>query len=319
MATESDRTIAVYQILKSQSDKEHPISMPDLLSLLEERKIPCARRAVYASINALIEQGCKIVYQRKNPQGYYLEHLFTCSELTILTDAIEQSVSLSKEESLLLREKLIQEVSIYEQAKIPLPSMPSNKPKQGNVVNQIDLLLEAIASHRSVSFTYFDLNVKKEKVYRRDGQAYVLDPYAIVSSNNRFYCVFYSTKHQNFANYRIDKMDDLKLDQEISNPVYFDLEQWRSSSFLMYAGQTTTVTGEFALSLLPVVMDQFGEDIILSAIDDKTFEASIKTSLSPTFLAWLMQFYDRIVIKKPQTLVDELLKMAETIQHTYTR
>ena len=65
------------------------------------------------------------------------------------------------------------------------------------------------------------------------------------------------------------------------------------------------------------VFDQFGKDVMISAISPENFTVSIRTSVSPTLISWILMFYDRIEVLRPDDLIDELRKIAKTVLKTY--
>ena len=184
------------------------------------------------------------------------------------------------------------------------------------VLSSISVLLEAIRESRSVTFQYYDLTVTKQKRYRRSSQAYHLLPCSVLSYSGRFYCVCWSDTHQSFANYRIDKMSSL-ASAEPHDPVPFDAERWMETSFMMYRGDPGTVTLRCQNSMTSIVFDRFGKDVLISEIGPDSFTVSIRSSVSPTLVSWILMFYDRVEVLRPGELIDELRKIAETVLKTY--
>lgn len=66
-----------------------------------------------------------------------------------------------------------------------------------------------IEGSKKVSFRYFSLNYKGEKVFRREGRRYIVNPVVLVCDNDNYYLVCYDDKHEGTANYRLDRMDEL--------------------------------------------------------------------------------------------------------------
>jgi hypothetical protein len=63
-----------------------------------------------------------------------------------------------------------------------------------------DFLEEAILQQKKVLFRYFDLNEHGEKVYRREGHRYVVEPIGLVFHEDNYYLMIYSARHGNTAN-----------------------------------------------------------------------------------------------------------------------
>ena len=75
-----------------------------------------------------------------------------------------------------------------------------------SVYYNIDKLHAAIAGRRSVSFKYFEYNVKKERVFRREGRRYDVSPAGLIWDSENYYLAGYDHKHREMRHYRVDKM-----------------------------------------------------------------------------------------------------------------
>ncbi len=312
------RTIAILQYLKHHTDENHPITMPDLLAHLESIHLPCKRRSAYASMDCLKEEGLPIHYRRKRPNGYYYQHEFSKAEIMVLLDDVNDSPSLSFEETNQLTTKLKHLLPSTQANNLPPSPTPFFKTENAHVLSNIEILLDAISTSSYVSLFYFDYDHTKTKVYRHNKLNYHLRPYAIISQQNRYYCV---VQHMNgdLRNFRIDKMDHIKKLEKTFDPIQFQLDDYLEQNFGMYKANATTITAIIDESLLPVLYDRFGFNIIISNINEqaKTLTVNFKASISPTLVGYLLQFYDKITILKPQTLIDDFKQIATQIQNTY--
>jgi|LAHS01.1.fsa_nt_gb predicted DNA-binding transcriptional regulator YafY len=308
----------VYQALTKHSDPSHLLSMTDLRSFCDLAGHPADRRTIYKSIDMLKEAGVEIIFVRKNgKQGYYLKHLFTNAEALFLMNACKESSALSSQETDELVDKIRQTLPEQKISQIPPLSSNPSKTQNHRILEDAEKLFPAIAHNYYVEFLYFDITVTKKKKYRKDSTPYRLVPYAVISENGRYYVVFYSDKHQNFGNYRLDKMDQITVTNEHGEGVPFSLDDHLRNSFQMYHSSPQTVTAVFDNSLSSIVFDQFGDNIVISSVDEKTFTASIRTAVTPPLVSWFLQFYDKVVIKKPKTLIEEYQRIAKALQNTY--
>ncbi len=317
MKDSGERTIRIYQILQKHTDASCILSMPQIIAILEEDGIEANRRSVYRSIDALQRCGIPVVFTRSPAQGYYLDHDLSIPEAVIIANAVRESRSLSAEDADRLCDIILSHLSENQQEKVYLT--PDTVPHAENpeIMQNLSVLLEAIHRGCPVSFRYFDYSVTHKKQYRKNNRKYELIPYAVVTSESRYYTVMYSLSHQSFANYRLDKMENVIISGEPAEKIPFDLNAWMQSGFRMYRGNPETVTAVFDLSLSSVVFDQFGKDLIISEVTDQTFTASIRSSVTPTLISWILQFPGRITVLKPQPLIDRLLEISESIQNTY--
>lgn len=76
----------ILELLRSESDEKHPVTMPQIISYLKQNGIHAERKSVYSDMEALQILGYDVVCQ-KNPAGYYLgSREFELAELKLLVD-----------------------------------------------------------------------------------------------------------------------------------------------------------------------------------------------------------------------------------------
>ena len=156
-----------------------------------------------------------------------------------------------------------------------------------------------------------------QKVYRRSGHHYVVEPIALVFNEDNYYMVCYSAKHDSTANYRIDRMDGVEIiDEDICDKAIElrgSVDCFTEQAFKMYGGQPVDITIQFSDKLIGVVYDKFGEDTKMVRINENNCVASVKVQISPTFWGWLFQFGRQMKILSPQTVADEYMKQIASV------
>ena len=179
------------------------------------------------------------------------------------------------------------------------------------------MILHAIKHSYQISFYYFDYTISKEKKYRKNKKRYILTPYAVTSYEGKYYCVLYSEKYQSFTNYRIDKMETVRCIDQAVETIAFNLEEHLQTSMKMYAGKAETITIKCTTDMASIVLDEFGNQMIISEVNDEYFIISLKTAITPTLLSWLLLFYDRVTVIQPAKLKEKLLTIANEVIDTY--
>jgi predicted DNA-binding transcriptional regulator YafY len=312
--SEARRAAAVYKILKEETDRSHPMPMPVLLAALEEYGIHAERRSIYHVLAILQEFGAEIHYSHA---GWWLEPAFTPGEILVLTDLVEDSLSLSKEDTRRLADKLQHLLSAPSRHGLPLNPPAAGKEESDDLFAKIDLLMEACRHLYPVEFAYADRTPQGTRVYRHNGRRYRGVPYTLAFTEGRAYVVLYSRKHRGFANYRIDKMAEIQPGRKETEPVPFEREAWLARSFRMYAGPNEMITLHCQRSLFPQLYDAFGENLLVSAVDGETFTAHVRMALSPALTSFLLQFTDRCQILGPPALIQDLKRIAHDLETTY--
>lgn len=317
MKDAGERMLRLLQLLKEHTDAQHILTMPQIIAMLDEAGISADRRAVYRSLDALQRCGYDIRYVHTPVQGYYFRHALSVADAVITVNAVRDSISLDEQTSARLSGFLLDQLSEYQRDKVYLTPKRDISEPDSELMSSLSVLLDAIHHQNPVTFRYFDYSVTKQKRYRRNRQKYEAVPYAVVTDSGRYYCIMYSQTHKSFASYRIDKMESVTALSESAEHIPFDVYSYMQASFRMYRGEPQTVVCRFDLSLSSIVFDQFGYDIMITAVDETSFTAAIRTSVSPTLISWLLQFSGKAAVLRPQSLIDELLNISKEIRKTY--
>ena len=86
------KLLYLLEILWKDTDEEHTLTVPQLISRLEQRGISAERRSVYDDIQSLRDWGLDILERRTRTHGYYLaSRTFELPELKLLVDAVQSS------------------------------------------------------------------------------------------------------------------------------------------------------------------------------------------------------------------------------------
>ena len=188
----------------------------------------------------------------------------------------------------------------------------TRKHSNESIYYNVGYLEDAIQQQKKVIFCYFDLNEHGEKVYRREGHHYVVEPVGLVFNEDNYYLMVYSARHDGTANYRVDRMDKVEI---IDEPVCEKALELRESvdcfteqAFKMYGGQPVDITLQFDHKLIGVVYDKFGEDTKMIRLNSDTCVATVKMQVSPTFWGWIFQFGKLMKILSPEPVSEEYKK-----------
>ena len=314
-----NRIFALLKILMEQSDLNHPLSMPSIISALEAQGYPCERKAIYDDFKCLSKAGIDVDFVRTPSMGYVLsDRIFDAVELKIMLDAISASSFLTPKKTKQLKEKLLRFSTRYEKETL---NIELDYPKSSNeqILYTIDTLLTAISSRKKIQFTYFDMGLDKKRHYRRNKTVYQGDPYALLWENKAYYLLFKMDTHDEISQYRVDKMDHVLITEIIYESKPFDLRQYRAQRINMYSGEKVNVTLEFEHNdrLVSLLYDQFGDDfMVLSKTEDK-FIVNLDTSISPTLMGWLATLNTQVRIIKPQNLINDYQNYLKGILRQY--
>ena len=324
MARENYRKVKLLkllELLRKRTDEQHPMTTSEICTAMGELGIPCDRRIVKMDVDNLNDLGYEVmVTMVGHEKAYYVEdRSFSLPELKILIDAVHASSFITKKKSEELIEKLAALAGEHRAEVLKRNMVCFNTRKHSNekILYTIDTLEEAILNQKKVIFLYFDLDENGQRVYRRGGHHYVVEPVALVFNEDNYYLTSYSSRHDSTSNYRVDRMDGVKIIEESCGEKAVALRDqvasYTEQAFKMFGGQVEDVVLELDRNLIGVVYDKFGESVRMIPSGENRCIATVKVRISPVFFGWLFQFAGEMDILSPAKLNEEYKQYAAKI------
>jgi len=324
MARENFRKIKLLQLLemlRRNTDEQHPMSTSSIISGLAQMEITCDRRTLAQDIATLNDLGYEIMTTIVgHEKAYYVEDRnFSIPELKILIDAVQASSFITEKKSEELINKIASLAGSHRAEVLKRNMVCFNTRKHSNerIFYNVNDLEDAILRQKKVLFRYFDLNENGERVYRRDGHRYVVEPIALVFNEDNYYLTCYSSRHDSTSNYRIDRMDSVEVIEEDCCEKAIALRDqvatYTEQAFKMFGGQLEDIVLEFDRGLIGVVYDKFGESVKMMPSGENKIIATVKVMISPTFWGWLFQFGNQMKIISPSSAVSMYAEKAQSI------
>jgi predicted DNA-binding transcriptional regulator YafY len=316
------RVLRLREILETRTDERNPLTLKQIMAALAAYDLISERKTLYDDFDKLDQSGFEVV--REGKKYYHGDRNFELPELKLLVDAVQSSQLITEKKSRELIGKLSKLTSEAQaqQLKRHVYNL-GRKTSNNRVYYSIDAIHDAINAGKKISFKYFDYDIKKERAYRRNSDVYVRTPVALCWNDDKYYLVTYHPKYIDrnpFANFRVDRMievDVLDEDADTYDKKTFKIEEHIKRSFGMFSGETTRAKLAFDESLVSVVLDHFGNDTRMTGVGGGRFATTVDVSSSPTFLAWMFQFGDKAEILEPESLRDEMRKLAGTVGKAY--
>ena len=316
------KLLKLYELLRQETDEQHPMTTMTIIDRLGKMGISCERRTLAKDMAILNEQGYEVMFRWIGKEkGYYVEdRSFSVPELKILIDAVQAASFVTGKKTAELIEK-IADLGGGHRADILKGNMVcfnTRKHSNESIYYNVGFLEDAIQQQKKVIFYYFDLNEHGEKVYRRDGHHYVVEPIGLVFNEDNYYLMVYSSRHDGTANYRVDRMEKVEIIDELVCEKALQLREtvdcFTEQAFKMYGGQPVDVTLQFDHKLIGVVYDKFGEDTKMIRLNSETCVATVKVQVSPTFWGWIFQFGKQMQITSPNEMIEEYKNKAAMLQ-----
>jgi predicted DNA-binding transcriptional regulator YafY len=317
------KLLKIWEILRQDSDKDHWLDTVDIIEKLAEKGISCDRKTLYNDINELNAHGYKVYQKRSRRNLYYTDHsAFSVPELRILIDAVQSANFITEKKTEHFVDKIAALAGSYKADTLKNGVYFDNQKYSNEAVyNNILKIDEAINADNKVSFKYFDYDENGDTVFRKDGNRYWVNPLALVLNDDCYYLVCYSDKYKNLANYRIDRIDDIAIEDEriviADCALNFDIAEYRRKAFLMYTGEDVEIELEFDKSLIDVMMDKFGVEIKIESLANGKCKLKSNVNISPVFLGWCSTFGTKLFISKPDKVRMQFLSYIKDIVNFY--
>lgn len=319
------KLLRVWEILKQDSDENNPLTTYQILEKLSESGIICDRRTLYQDISTLNSYGYEVICKKgQHSNGYYvIDRSFDVPELRILIDAVQAASFISPKKTTELTDKIAALGGSYRADILKKNIVEFNTTKHNNehIYYSVNAIEDAILTGKKISFQYFDLNESHERVFRKNGEKYLVNPVAMVFSNDNYYLICYHDNHDGITTYRIDRMLNVSVSDQETNktaqPKGLSVAKHRKQSFSMFSGKTETVKFEADKDLLDVIYDKFGEDTQIRPIGNGKISFTADVQLSPVFFGWCCTFGDKLKIVSPKTVVTEMKKHLQKVGSNY--
>ena len=326
-AMQKTRILTLCRMLERETDEEHGLTMSEILERYAEANIAAERKSVYDDFAALADFGLDVKCERQNGRTEYrlLSRKFEIAELKILVDAVQSAKFISPRKSDELIAKLTTLASDRQSRELGRAVFVADRTKSMNesVFIAVDAIHAAIRDGKKVGFYYFDLNEKKEKVYRHDRARYEVSPYALAMDDGKYYMIAYDAAADKIKHYRVDKTERLTVlgEERDGRELFknFNLAKYVTEHFGMFGGEETLVTLRCENRLAQIVLDRFGKDVTLHRRGDDKFEVSVRVIVSDVFLAWVLSLSPEMTIVEPKSVREKMRSLVESAAAEYGR
>lgn len=310
------------KILLEKTDEEHTITVPEMIAELGKLGISAERKSVYDDLEYLKLFGLDVCSRKTRTHDYFIgSREFELPELKLLVDSVQSSKFITHKKSMELISKIEKLTSEANAKKLHRQVFVTNRVKTVNetIYYNVDKIHDAIAANKQITFKYYDLDVNRKKVYRKNGDRYTESPVALTWDDENYYLITYKEKYDDYAHYRVDKMESIEITEEdrVLSEEPFDLSAYSKTTFAMFGGEETEVSIKFENDLVGVVFDRFGTDVRIVKADEDHFICTVKVAVSPHFLSWIVSFGRRAKIMAPDYVVDEMYALIRESLENY--
>ena len=316
----------LYKVFRENSDKTHPLTMPQIVELLEAYGVDANRKALYDDIEALRLFGIDIEKKKEGLYTYYYatNRPFELAEMKILVDAVQASKFISEKETKVLIQKLLFLVGESDarllERDVHVPGRIKNMSE--SVYHAVDVIFRAQELDHQLRFHYFRWDLQGKKELRRNGEYYNVSPWNLIYDDEKYYLVGYDHLHKEIRHYRVDKMldvEEVELKRKgITKFRQVNKAKYTQQHFRMYGGEIQTVTLLCENEMSNVIVDQFGHKVKMVPVDEGHFTVDVEVAVSPQFFGWVIALDERVKITGQEEVIVRMKEILDKIRKQYT-
>lgn len=323
------RLLFLADIFNRQTDENHVYSSAQLIELLERYGVSCERKSIYRDVEDLKSYGMEIVNVRTPKRGYYLKNRkFSVPEARLLIDAVQAAKFISKKDTKSLVYKIGGLVSEYQEEELreQIYIDGSNKTDKEDLYETIRILDKAIKSKRQVMLRYARRAIENKYLVRDEGKTFLINPYALLWSNDHYYLICNNNKYPNLMHLRLDRIVEINLLPNAPVKHFskvspykdkFDIADYSNKLFNMFSGEPESITLSCSNSILDEIIEKFGDSVPIKLDGEDRFKIKAEVEMSDGLVSWIMQYGTDINVIRPVSLARAVKEKATQILEIY--
>lgn len=317
------RMFKVKQILETETDASHYITMSQLLELMDEEKEK-DRRTLYEDIRDLENLGTKVKISKgyAPPRLNVEARLFSIYELKLMIDAVASSKFLTQKATEEIIDKLKMFCSRYEATELNRQTLIANRTKRIDTEyhDNVGILSKAIDAKQKVTFQYFRLNYRNKREYQR--KEIIVSPWLLLYSRDNYYLLAYDDKKMKY--YRLDRIDNVVMLEDKSQgeeeykKIKEELPFRTQSSFNLFGGEKVIVKLRCPVFYYYMIADQFGTNLFPVLEKDKKYlTVSVPVAIGDQFFGWLLSMGTKVTIVEPPEVKKQMVELMTKVMKNY--
>lgn len=319
------KMLYLMKILLEKTDEKHSLTMPEIISSLEAYGVSAERKSIYSDIENLRHFGLDVIgIKQERTYSYYIgSRDFELAELKLLVDSVQAAKFITAKKSQELIKKIEGLTSKHEASKLQRQVFVAERTKTANenIYYNVDVIHEAIGSNARITFQYFQWDVNKQMVLKRDGALYEVSPWALSWDDENYYLIAFDGKENKIKHFRVDKMLKIEVtkNQREGKEHFqqFDIAVYAKKMFGMFDGEEQTVKLQCANYLVGVIIDRFGKDVPIMKLDEEHFTVNVKVAVSRQFLTWVMSLGEDAKIVGPEPVLEQVREEIDRLVRQY--
>ena len=276
-----------------------------------------------STLRRIIEEqhlsNCKIVYDNSDNTYRFLgKTTFNKKYILIISKILLENRALNKSEMDSLLESLLSLLSSGEMREVKsiIESEHFNYKSLTNEKDRIEtvwFISEAIRSKQMLEIDY--------KPPLKEKKTHIIFPVSLYYDAHYFYLVAYYPEYEDYATFRIDRIDRFKTSSEKKPNISYGKEyrdgEVRNQKVDAFEGSRIRITLIYKGNS-EIILDKFPNHTILSAKKDE-IKLQIDTQNTPGLKRWILGQGGEVTVLTPQKLIEELQEILEKTLKNYTK
>ena len=197
------KLLKLYELLRKETDEQHPISRVQLCRRLNEMGISSNVRTLSLDIRVLRENGYEILRFLKDKEKFYYvpERELSVPEIKILIDTLQAASFITEGQTSELIKKVAAIAGDHKAELMKANMVCFNTRKHTNeaIFRTVEGIEDAILQKKQITFNYFHLDENAERNYvttdTGEVKCYCVEPVALVFNDDNYYLMAYSENH----------------------------------------------------------------------------------------------------------------------------
>lgn len=322
------KIIYILDILKRFSDEENPLNAAEIAQKLLDYGIEAERKSIYNDIAHLEDYGCDIIKTSDKRGGWFIgDREFEVPEIYLLCDAVRSAKFISAKKTRELVSKLNKMLSVFQAKKRENSVFFSVESKCENeeIYYNIDKISKAIETKKQIKLVYSSRGFSSDRQVLKSAKEMVINPYALSWQDDHYYLVGNHIKYDNLLHLRLDRISsvevlksDVRHFSEVSEYTdYFDIADYTNKLFMMHGGELCEIELCCNKKITEQVLDRFGEKIFIKNVTENEFCFTVNAALSEALVTWIINYGEKLTVKKPEILKNMVVKRAQSVLSNY--
>lgn len=197
-----ERLFLLYYFLLQNTNREHVVKPKEINDFLNDKGIFIEKKAIYSDFEKLRSATGLNITWNSHKQGYQIANpLFEPYELRLIVDSVQSSKFITQEQARKISHKITELADVHTRSSLNRQSYVSNRVRSMNesVVKDSDKIHACIAEDKKVAFRYFHYTPSKERQYSKQGDLYMVSPFALLWNDGNYYLFAYVSEKKSFG------------------------------------------------------------------------------------------------------------------------